>query len=321
MHLLFSEFILISVSLSPSSTNSPEFNPIAIPINVRPRAVANNRPLIDENLLRSLVFVPPRYNPLKFIRQFESAFQASVPQDQKSVWLRQFVCRNDLSLFDAAFEGDINTSFDRFKTIFIKTYFRPYAEFRKNELNLHFDDVSSIVDFATRKIEVYENVEGVSTETATERVFYELPLDICDQFILRNAELTKENLLTFLTYSDFVIQSQFLHLNSRTNNVRLNDANNSGQRGVSRSMPGASPAPRSAIDLGEDQLFLDLESDADDNDSAPEEIDEEILMGLDLPIPEPPGIHNRTSEKRDNPDGEVAAKRKRGRPRKNSNIN
>lgn len=135
-------------------------------------------------------------------------------------------------------------------------------------------------------------------------MFYDLPFDLCDQFIIRYVELTKENLTYFLTYSDFVIQGLFNQINARTNNVRLNDANDSGQRGDSQS-----------------QLFLNLDSDVEDNEEIPDEIDNEMLLDMDLPIREPPGNQNRAAENRDNPDGEVPAKRgvAKEKPKMNQN--
>ena len=152
-------------------------------------------------------------------------------------------------------------------------------------------------------------------------MFYDLPFDLCDQFIIRYVELTKENLTYFLTYSDFVIQGLFNQINARTNNVRLNDANDSGQRGDSQSMPGASFGPRSVVDLNESQLFLNLDSDVEDNEEIPDEIDNEMLLDMDLPIREPPGNQNRAAENRDNPDGEVPAKRgvAKEKPKMNQN--
>ena len=145
----------------------------------------NTRPLIDNTLLNSLKFKPPCTDPLKFIDQFESGFLPSVGQEVKSVWLRKFLPSCDSALFEAAFGGDINTSFDRLKSIFLSTYFRSFAVFRKKEMDLRFEDLSSMLEFVNSKIKVYRKIENLSEQAATERVFYELPIFATSSFVAK----------------------------------------------------------------------------------------------------------------------------------------
>lgn len=277
----------------------------------------NTRPLIDNTLLNSLKFKPPCTDPLKFIDQFESGFLPSVGQEVKSVWLRRFLPSGDSALFEAAFGGDINTSFDRLKSIFLSTYFRPLAVFRKKEMDLRFEDLSSMLEFVNSKIKVYRKIENLSEQAATERVFYELPPDLCDQFVRRKEKLNKKNLINFLTFSEIATQAQFRSISAGTQNVALNDTNNSRQSGHNQSMPAASSGKRSGVVLREPQFIPHLESETEEDTEMPKEGESESSPELELLTVPPSRNPNRSAQKRNNPDDGVVLSKKRGRPRKN----
>lgn len=257
-------------SFKPHSPNRPDYNPISIPIAERPSTSAPRTPEIDRTLLNSLSFIPPRSNPIKFLAKFESSFKSTVLQDEKCVWLKKFVPPYDHSRFDPVFIGDRDTSFDRFRRLFISAYFRPYAQFRKASLSLRFEDIASIVEFVKRKIEIYETVEELSPQQATERVFFELPVPLAEEFLLRNPNLAKETLIQFVTFSDFVIEAHYRQITERAGTSSIRDDRESGDQANRPPVFDELATQHRSVGEREKSLFLNLNSDTDDD------LDEEL---------------------------------------------
>lgn len=242
-------------------------------------------------------------------------------QVDKCVWLRKFIPPPDVSRFDSAFIGEPDSAYDRFRPLFLSQYFRPYAEYRKAALSLQFEDLSSVNEFVDRKIKVYQEVDGLSSTVATEKVFYELPLRLSEEFVRVNSELTKEKLLAFLTYNDFVIEAHYRDLTSRTAQSSLilprPSTNQSNPHPVLRE-----PAIQAGqINFQDNRLFLNLESSSEteleDNseDISDPVAPEQSPVGDSRPASEPSSRKRAHAEKgvsvRKKKDAQTKSKRRR----------
>lgn len=298
-------------SYQPPTPNRQDYNPIRIPINERPSEPVDRRPEVDRTLLDSISFIPPKSNPVSFISKFESAFKASVSQEVKCVWLKKFVPPCDHSKFDSVFVGELDESYHLFRRLFISAYFRRYYEFRKAKLNYQFEDVSSIVEFVTKKIEIYQSVEGLSCQLATERVFFELPLGITENFLLRNHRLNKEELINYVTFSDYVIEAHYRQVTESAQRSSINDNQQAGAQANNQSAFGQSATRAAGINLSDSRLFLDLGEDQEqslDEDFEAEFIDSPPVDHLvENPIPPNP---SRT-RKRGNPASTVTLRKEK----------
>lgn len=195
------------------------------------------------------------------------------------------------------FLGDRDSSYDRFRPAFLSAYFKTYAEFRRSEVSLQFEDISSIVEFINRKTLIYETVEELSSQQAIERVFYELPVSICEEFVLRKSVLNKESLISFVTYSDFIINAHYRLLNERFNESQINDSNRSATR---LPVPGRPATQPTAIDLNDHRIFFNLDSDAEDDLGEEEEGTSDGDGEMDLQVDQPVSVGKKSRRKRRN---------------------
>lgn len=228
-----------------------------------------------------------------------------------------FIPHTDRHKFDSGFTGDRDTSFDRIRALFLSSYFRAYAEYRKSKVSLQFEDISSVAGFVKQKCSIYEAVEGLSPEQATERVFYELPVSIGEEFIRRKGTITREKLMDFLTYSDFVIEAHYRAITQRTNHLQINHPPNSPVDATDQSfhrLPAASSTP---INLRDHRLFLNLGTNSDSemeqqSQSQPASVDQ-----LDFPIEDHSTATATNSRKRTSPEKRVSIRKKKSTCPKN----
>lgn len=275
---------------------------------------------MDSTLLGELTFRSPRDNPLHFIEKFESAFPAGSDQDDMALQLRSFIPSYDFHKFDSVFIGPRSDCYDRFKVLFFKSYLKPYLDHRQSELSLKFTDLSSIHQFVVRKCAIYEKLEGLSSKQATEKVFFELPPRMCEEYLCTKGTLCREKLLNFVRFSDLITESHYRALGSDLDDSELNCSQSSNHQPAQQTASTVQPASSSRA-IGQDpRIFLNLDS-GDETESDQSQPALASLFGQSVAVtPAAPANINQPARKRRNSATEVTlrkdtstkAKRKKG---------
>ena len=184
--------------------------------------------------------------------------------DQKTLWLKKFIAPADLDKFDEAFLAGREASYDRCRALFLNQYFPVYYQFRKSQVNLQYEDIASVQTFVQRKISTYESVEGLTPQQSAEKVFFELPLSLAQEFARTGRQLSKESLLEFVEFSEVVINAHFRQITEQTSRSSLADNHQSAVHADQQLMFGNEPDQQRQINFEDDRLFLDLATDEEE---------------------------------------------------------
>lgn len=173
----------------------------------------------------------------------------------------------------------------------------------------------SIEEFVTKKIKIYKKFESASSQLACEKVFYELPFNIIQQFVLRNTKLTEQALINFVRFDDFVINSHYRQLVDMVDASTIVGEPSAPQRSVSQTNSGQASGLLAGINTSDPRLFLDLENDLDDELTEEEEMESLAFPPISQLNSTPPPAPSGRGRKRANSAHQTRV-RKQKTPRK-----
>lgn len=148
----------------------------------------------DFNTTDKLVFVSGESNPLVFLNSFEKCDDVKLEKD-KMFKIRHFVDDNHRAEFSNMY---FNSNWSNMRLTFIKKYSLTFTENKRREMNIDFNEESSLRSFMEKKLDSMEKFTTLPFVNQIEIALAAMPSNISNLFLLKEKmNCSKQEILEF----------------------------------------------------------------------------------------------------------------------------
>lgn len=160
-----------------------------------------------------LVFISGETNPLVFLKEFEKCRDSKTDKD-KMFKIRHFVDKCHTAEFSKLY---FTSDWLTVKSTFLKMYSLPFAQNKKRELDIDFNEETTLRSFVERKLISLSKYTTLPFINQMEMVINDLPSEISSLFIANEKMTVRTEILDFCDSIQDLVELQTSNLEPRNN--------------------------------------------------------------------------------------------------------